>query len=280
MKSYKILTFEINNPIFIEVLIAELNLLGYEGFEENNPELKAYIEISDYSKVLVEQLIERYAAQVYIQLKQIEDMEEQNWNEVWESNFAPVMIADKILIRAPFHQIDQTFDYELVIEPRMAFGTGHHETTHLVLNSMLDIDFRAKSVLDFGCGTGILAMIASLMGAAHIWAIDNDPWSYQNTLENTAVNQISNVTVILGNHKDIIDHHFDVIIANINVPVLLSTLDILSKSLKNNGLAILSGILHTDANSILERATNCGWQHIETFRRNDWVAMTFTMSSN
>jgi len=275
MKSYKILTFEVTNPIYIEVLIAELSYLGYEGFEENNEGVKAYIELKDYQKDLILQLIDRYSAQVNIQLSNEEDMQEQNWNELWESNFAPVMVDSTILIRAPFHQIDQKFDYELVIEPKMAFGTGHHETTYLVLKRMLDIDFHQKSVLDFGCGTGILAMMASLLGATSIKAIDNDPWSYQNTLENTTANQIGNVTAILGNQKDIIDTHFDVIIANINVPVLLNTINILSDSLVNNGLVILSGILHTDAESIAQEAKNCSLQHIDTFRRNDWVVMTF-----
>ena len=275
MKIYKILNFEVESPIYIEVLIAELSYLGYEGFEENIQSLKAYIEEKDYDSLLIQQLIDRYSEQTNIRLSGVEEMKEQNWNELWESNFAPVMVEDQILIKAPFHQIEQDFTYQLVIEPRMAFGTGHHETTYLVLKQMLTIDFQNKTVLDFGCGTGILAMTASLMGAKSILAIDNDPWSYQNTLENTEANQISNVTAILGDHKDIIDKHFDVIIANINVPVLLSTLDTISNSLNNSSLVILSGILHTDVESIEQRAKACSLQHLGTFRRNDWVAMTF-----
>ncbi len=275
MKNYKILTFEVDNPFFIEVLIAELSYLGYEGFEDNNEELKAYIEVKNFNEWSIQHLLNRYSAQVEIRWKGVEDMEEQNWNKLWESNFAPVMVDDKILIKAPFHQIDQQFTYNIVIEPKMAFGTGHHETTYLVLKRMLDIDFQDKFVLDFGCGTGILAMVASLMGAKSIIAIDNDPWSYQNTLENTKVNQISNVTAILGNHKDIIDKHFDVIIANINVPVLLNTLDIISNALNTNNLVVLSGILHTDVESIEERARECSLQLLDIFRRNDWVVMTF-----
>ncbi|MEZ4887768.1 MAG: 50S ribosomal protein L11 methyltransferase [Chitinophagales bacterium] len=275
MKSYKILTFEVENPVYIEVLIAELGYLGYEGFEENDQGLKAYIETMYFDESIVLQLISRYAGQVKIDLLHIEDMEEQNWNELWESNFDPVMVENKILIKAPFHQIDQEFTYEIVIEPKMAFGTGHHETTYLVLKRMLDIDFQDKTVLDFGCGTGILAMMASLLGAKSILAIDNDPWSYQNTLENTEVNQIRNVTAILGDQKDIIDKHFDVIIANINVPVLLNTLDIISNSLNHSNLVVLSGILHTDAESIEQRAKECSLVHLDTFQRNDWVVMTF-----
>lgn len=275
MKRYKILTFELNNPVFIEVLIAELSYLGYEGFEENNTALKAYIEEKDFHESSILELINRYSSQVNIRLTNVEDMEEQNWNELWESNFEPVMVDDQILIKAPFHQIDQEFTYQIVIEPKMAFGTGHHETTYLVLKQMLQVDFQDKNVLDFGCGTGILAMAASLMGAKSITAIDNDPWSYQNTLENTEVNQISNVTAILGDQKDIIDKHFDVIIANINVPVLMSTMNVIAGAMNVNGLIILSGILHTDAESIEQRAKECSLQHLDTFRRNDWVAMTF-----
>lgn len=275
MKTYNILTFEVENPVYIEVLIAELSYLGYEGFEENKQELKAYIEVKDFEESSIQDLLQRYSAQVNIQLLKIEKMEEQNWNKLWESNFAPVMVDDTILIRAPFHQIDQDFTYEIVIEPKMAFGTGHHETTYLVLKRMLEIDFQGKSVLDFGCGTGILGMMASLLGAKSILAIDNDPWSYQNTLENTEVNQISNITAVLGNQKDIIDKHFDVIIANINVPVLLSTLDVISNSLNDNNLVVLSGILHTDVESIEQRAKECGLELLDTSRQNDWVAMAF-----
>ncbi|MGB0929895.1 MAG: 50S ribosomal protein L11 methyltransferase, partial [Chitinophagales bacterium] len=260
---------------YIEVLIAELSYLGYEGFEENKQEFKAYIEVNDFEESSIQDLLQRYSEQVNIQLLKTEDMEEQNWNELWESNFAPVMVDDTILIKAPFHQIDQDFTYEIVIEPKMAFGTGHHETTYLVLKRILDIDFQDKSVLDFGCGTGILGMMASLLGAKSILAIDNDPWSYQNTLENSQVNQISNITAVLGDQKDIIDKHFDVIIANINVPVLLSTLNIISNALKDNSLVVLSGILHTDIERIEERAKECNLQLLDTSRRNDWVAMAF-----
>jgi len=188
-----------------------------------------------------------------------------------------------VVVKAPFHQITKPFDYEITISPEMAFGTGHHETTAQVLEKMLDLaeHFHQKKVLDFGCGTGVLAIMASLLQAKSVLAIDYDPWSYENTMKNTQLNQLTNIEAILGDAQQIPkDGNFDIILANINKNVILQSFDMLVAALHQQKTAwlLLSGILEKDIPDIEVKATTHNLKHIDTLVKNNWAVLVYQRS--
>lgn len=269
---------QVDDSEYIALLVAELSALGYDSFWELPDGLKAYIERDHYQADDLQALIQRYAPQVALALLSAEPLEEKNWNEEWEKNFEHIAIEDKILIKAVFHDISgENFRHQLLISPKMAFGTGHHATTYLMLRAMYDMDFSGKKVLDFGCGTGILAVFAAMKGATAVLAIDNDEWATENTAETMALNGISQqqIQVKLGEKSSFVADTFDTILANINLHVLLDAMQELRNALRAGGILLLSGILSTDEAAITAAAQAVGLEHLRTAERNNWLCMAF-----
>jgi ribosomal protein L11 methyltransferase len=258
-----------------EILIAMLSQIGYESFLETEEFLKAYIPASDFELTelynLQKLLSTDYELSFTYQL-----VKSQNWNEVWESNFNPVLIGDSVFVRAPFHNSINSVKYEIVIEPKMSFGTAHHETTSMMIELMMEENFSGSSVLDMGCGTGILAILAEMLGARSIIAIDNDEWAYENALENIRKNKCSKINVFKGNAGLLGREKFGIILANINRNVLVEDMQIYSEHLNSNGAVIMSGFYSEDIQIIEHAATGYGLTLNKKISKNDWVAARFT----
>jgi ribosomal protein L11 methyltransferase len=261
--------------LFRELLIQELADVGYESFIDTDAGLLAYIAQRDFEPEQLDS-ISLFSDHAFGQVKFTWDLiKDQNWNKEWESNFSPVLIANQCYIRATFHQPIPEIKYEIVIDPKMSFGTGHHETTSLMIEQMLDMPILGKSILDMGCGTGILAVFASKLGADPIIAIDIDEWAYRNSLENISLNNISNIKVLAGDKSIIPDNAYDVILANINRNILLDDMSAYAKHLKNNGLILLSGIYNSDLPVIEECAISNGLLFKKKLSKNNWVSALF-----
>lgn len=247
---YLQLSFTNTSEATQEILIAALDSIGFEAFHQTTEELFAFVEKAQFDEELLNITLANFQQNQFINQYQIKALENKNWNTLWESNFPPVIIADQLLVKAPFHQIEKDYPYVIELEPKMAFGTGHHETTSMVLEAMFDIDFVDKTVLDFGSGTGILAIFASIKKAKHIDAIDNDEWAYNNSLQNIEQTKMSNIAIQRGTLSLVAETKYDVILANINKNVITATLAQLHQMLKANGQLIVSGILKEDVNEI------------------------------
>jgi len=256
------------------ILIAELSEIGYESFDESSEGVKAYIQDKLFDFEKVKELQVNFLSNCIIDLSW-KLIKSENWNEKWEKNFEPISVDNRCTIRAPFHTNMPKMEFEIVIEPKMSFGTGHHETTYLMVKSMLNIEFTGMDVLDMGCGTGILAILASLKGAKNITAIDIDEWAYQNSIENIEKNKCSNISVFQGDAELIKNKSFDIILANINRNILLNDLVYYSNSLKDNGLLLLSGIYETDLEKIKEEAQKQNLVFKSFDSKNNWVAASF-----
>ena len=251
-----------------EILTSLLAEEQFESFVETTNELLAYIRVDDYSAERVKEICDQYHAG--FTEKRIPD---QNWNAEWEKNFEPVLIADKCYIRAPFHDSRHEYAYEIVIEPKMSFGTAHHETTAMMIEVMMQMDFRDKKVLDMGCGTGILAILAEKLGASGVDAIDNDDWAFRNAMENMERNHASVVSVRMG---DVIpaDKSYDIILANINRNVLLGHIPEYSKRMVRGEL-LMSGFYEDDLHVICEIAKKNKFAFEHYITKNRWVAARF-----
>lgn len=253
-----------------EIIISELAEAGFESFMDTDGGFMAYIPSSSYNHAEVSALLQKRDVKHYQK-----EIPAQNWNAVWESNFEPVIIDNKCLIRAGFHKNLPSYSYEILIDPKMSFGTGHHETTSLMVSTMLDIDFRGKNVLDMGCGTGILAIMASMLGASRVLGIDIDPWSYDNSVENAERNKISNVTFKMGDASELKDLSFDIILANINRNVLTEDIKKYNTCLPSAGIVVLSGFYRQDIDIIKAEADACRWDLTSIKEKNNWVAAQF-----
>jgi len=263
-----------NTQEIIDILVAELNEIGYESYDQTEDELYAYVveKIFDLEKVKHLQVNDIPNIDIKYSHKLIKA---QNWNEVWEKNFDPILVDDQCLIRAPFHKETPKTKFEIIIEPKMSFGTGHHETTFLMLKTMLEQDFKDKNVLDMGCGTGVLAILASFKGAKEITAIDIDEWAYNNTLENIEKNNCSNIKVFQGDASLLKNQQFDIIIANINRNILMNDIKNYSKVLKPKGTLLLSGLYDKDLPMIREESAHNKLDYISFCEKNSWVAAKF-----
>lgn len=258
-----------------EILIARLSDIGFSMFEESATGVKAYIESGLFSQAALEQMTAFPPDhQVKVEYK-VSKMPDVNWNELWESNFQPVVIGKDIYVRAEYHQPDPSFKYELVIQPRMAFGTGHHATTSLVMESMLGLDFHEKNVLDMGCGTGILAILASKMGAKHLVAIDIDENATENTVVNCKRNDIKNVKVVTGGAEASGKEKFDFVLANINRNIILEDLPLYKNNLAVGGLLITSGYYESDLDKISECAKSLGLKPVDFKVNDNWCRASF-----
>jgi ribosomal protein L11 methyltransferase len=252
-----------------DILVAKLSEIGYEGFEQTATSLLAYINEDNYKEY---ELLEVIKEQPY----NIEIVPKQNWNQLWESNFEPVVIDGFCTIRADFHTLLVTTPYEIIITPKMSFGTGHHATTQLMMMMMKDIEFTGKQVLDFGTGTGVLAILAEKLGAYYVLAIDNDEWSVENTNENLERNNCSKVTALLETDGHIPVLIQDIILANINRHILLQYMDELYKNTKKGGIVLMSGLLTQDREVIVDAAIKTGFNRTCYQELNDWIALSFT----
>ncbi|WP_262732543.1 50S ribosomal protein L11 methyltransferase [Gaetbulibacter sp. NE] len=257
----------------VEILIAELGYAGFESFVETEEGVTAYIQKEEWSETILDDIQILNSNEFEISFS-FEDIEQTNWNEEWEKNFTPIVVDEKCSVRAPFHDKPNT-EYDIIIEPKMSFGTGHHETTHMMIQYILNNDFKDKSVLDMGCGTGVLAILAEMKGAKPIDAIDYDNWCYLNSLENVERNNCEHITVLEGDASLLVDKHYDVIIANINRNILLNDLDKYVACLNKNGMLLLSGFYKDDIPVLEAECNKHMLKLVETLEKNHWVALKF-----
>ena len=257
----------------VEILIAELGYAGFESFVETENGVTAYIQKNDWNTNILNdvQILESPDFNINYQFNEIEQT---NWNEEWEKNFNPIIVDNTCSVRAPFHEKPDTA-YDIVIEPKMSFGTGHHETTYMMIQHILKNNFTNKSVLDMGCGTGVLAILAEMKGAKPIDAVDYDNWCYLNSIENVSRNTAKHITVIEGDASVLKNKTYDVIIANINRNILLQDLSTYVNCLNKNGMLFLSGFYTQDIPVIQETCEKLMLKFEEKLERNNWVALKF-----
>ena len=267
--------YKIKNDIAIsEILIAFLNEMSFDAFEELEDGIDAFIPATFDTKVTKEALINLQQSFDFQWTKEL--VKHQNWNQLWESNFDPVVVEDFCAIRADFHEPFKDVQYEIIINPKMAFGTGHHETTYMMMSTMKSLDFKDKKIFDYGCGTGILAVLAVMLGANDVEAIDIEEQSYLNTLENAERNGTPSIKTFQGTLPDVESSEFDIILANINRNVILESLPTLYDKLKTGGFLMVSGFLQQDENLLNEHTKKAGFQLEKSMNRGKWICQLLT----
>lgn len=256
-----------------DILIAQLGEVGFDSFVENEEGVLAYILKDAWNKDILSgiQILENSNFSITHQFKEIE---QQNWNSEWEKNFEQIVVGDICTVRAPFHKAPET-KFDIVIEPKMSFGTGHHETTHMMLQHVLDHDFKGKSVLDMGSGTGVLAILTAMKNAASVDAIDIDNWCYLNAIENKERNHCNQINVYEGDVRLLKDKKYDVIIANINRNILLEDIPAYAQCLHEGGILFLSGFYVEDMPSITKKCKDSGLTFEKNLEKNNWVAVKY-----
>ena len=274
---YKALYFKLkeNSSTLNEIIIAELYSIGFEGFLETEKGVVGYIPAKDYDKTRLKKT-NFYNNPLFKKMVIKEEfILERNWNELWENNYEPVFINNQCCIKAPFHKNVSKYKYEILIEPKMSFGTGHHETTSLMIEEILELNVEENTVLDMGCGTGILAILASKKGAEHVTAIDINEWAYENTIENCRKNNIDNVSIQKGDANLITNKRFDIILANIQRNILIHDTNIYQSALKPDGLLIMSGINKSDLPEIEKECFKYSLKYVSFKEKNNWVSVKF-----
>jgi ribosomal protein L11 methyltransferase len=256
-----------------EILIAQLGFAGFESFVENEDGVTAYIQESDWNDGILNTIQILNSDEFKFTIKE-EVIEQTNWNSEWEKNFNPIQVDNLVSIRAPFHE-NPNLKYDIVIEPKMSFGTGHHETTHMMVQHLLDLDLTNKKVLDMGCGTGILAIFAEMKGAKPIDAIDIDNWCYENSLENVERNNCKHISVFEGDAALLKNKKYDVIIANINRNILLNDMQSYMNCLNEDGIILFSGFYKEDIPIIDAEVSKYGLKLDKVIERNNWVALKY-----
>ncbi|WP_289644438.1 50S ribosomal protein L11 methyltransferase [Maribacter aestuarii] len=256
-----------------DILIAQLGEIGFESFVQEDEHILAYIQKEDWSIDSIEdvQLLNNPIFEIAYRFKEIE---QENWNAAWEKNFQPIIVDNTCKIRAPFHEKGDE-KYDIVIEPKMSFGTGHHETTHMMLQHILELDLKDKSVLDMGCGTGVLAILSAMRGAILVDAIDIDNWSYLNAKENIARNGFEFIAVYEGDATLLGKEKYDLIIANINRNILLNDIPTYVNCLNENGILLLSGFYNEDLPIITGACHKEGMEIEKKLEKNNWVAAKY-----
>lgn len=282
------------SPEYADILTAELAELGFESFVETDEGLKAYITEPDFDENAVQELIAKYANQTAIAYE-VNSLEKKNWNAEWEKGYEPIEVtasqdaSKQVRVRASFHKSDSIdsgalaeaarFRYDIIINPKMSFGTGHHETTAMMLEHQLSLDFSEKLVLDVGCGTGILAVLAAKMGAQAVLAFDIEEWAVENARENADLNDSPQITVLQGTIDDVNpDNRYDIILANINRNVLLAEIPTYVSLLNAGGQLLVSGFYEADAPDIEHKATEANIALVSRLVKNQWTSLRFTKS--
>lgn len=259
---------------FSEIVIAMLGDQPFESFDEFDNGIRGFIPEPEFDEDVLSEAIlslDKFGVKGF-ELTRIKD---QNWNKTWESNYEPILIGERCFIRAPFHEPMKDVDFDLVIEPKMSFGTAHHETTNMMIQFVLENKWDGLEVLDMGCGTGVLAILASQMGARNLMAIDNDHWAYENTLENIERNNVENVAAQLGGKELLGDTKYDVVLANINRNILLDQLPMYGKIIRPGGKLYLSGFYEADVEILRSEAQKSGFVFLEKKIKNKWVSLKF-----
>ena len=256
-----------------EILMAELAEVGFDSFEDTPTGIKAYIPKDSWNEQILQDIYLLSNPEFTISY-QITEIEQVNWNEEWEKNFSPIVVEDLCTVRANFHPVPNT-RYDIVITPKMSFGTGHHETTYMMLQQLLPLSLEGAKVLDMGCGTGILAIMAALRGARDITAIDIDPWCVENATENVQQNDCSFITIKEGDVSLIAGEQYNLILANINRNILLSDIPAYTQALLPLGLLLVSGFYVEDLPAIKEKCQKIGLTYLSHIERNRWVSAKF-----
>ena len=266
------------DPDFSEILMAEIAEAGFDTFMEIEKGFEAYAEEGNLNSILLEDIKEKYK-EVNPLLFFQDKVQKQNWNEEWEKNVDPIFVDDQCLIRAEFHKIDKKYPYEIIITPKMSFGTGHHQTTYLMIKSQLKVDHQNKRVMDAGCGTAILSIMASKLGAKEVEAFDIDEWSMSNGKENAEVNHTANINIQQGKISEMnFTGKFDIILANINKNVLLAEMKSYADYLPDNGLLLLSGFYTSDIDDLNKEASQYKMREVSRDERENWATLLLKKS--
>ena len=273
MKTFEYTFTAPSSDIQHDMLVTMLADIGFDSFMDEDQWLKAYCSAECRDDVVVENLLLEPAF-TDIRLLKVEEMPDKDWNELWEASYQPVVVNERCRVRAPFHEPDPTFEFDLVIEPKMSFGTANHETTAQIIQLMLETDFQGKEVLDMGSGTAVLAILAKKLGAARTVAIDNDEWAYRNAFTNVELNGIADIEIILGDALSI-RGNFDVVLANINRNILLRDMHYYVDAMNTNARIFFSGFYTEDLPSIRDEAERLGLRYCRHLSRNNWVAAEF-----
>lgn len=266
-----------NNEIINDILSASLGEIGFESFTDYENGILAYIRKDFFNIQNIEIVLSSFPLDSKIDFD-FKEIEERNWNEEWEKNyFEPLVIDDRCIVKSSFHNVTENYEFNIIIDPKMAFGTGHHQTTELMIREILNENLEGKNVLDMGCGTAILAILCSMRGAKTVTAIDIDQWAYENAIENLRLNNTTNVSVLTGG-ADILPGKevFDFIFANINRNILLSDIHIYSASLNNGGSLYLSGFYTDDILSIKNECEKNGLTFCHNTSKDNWACTKFT----
>lgn len=277
IKSVKVSYIELSLQIdldFNEIMMAELAELGFETFVETEDGLEAYVQEELFEDLAVKNMLETYAERTPISYA-FKHIAKQNWNEEWEKNFQPISIGNDIYVRADFHEPQPNYLYEIIITPKMSFGTGHHETTSMVMEHQLTISHQDKKVLDVGTGTGILAVLAEKLGAKYVSAFDIDEWSVENTMENIALNNTSKIAVRLGTIEDEPKDKYEIVLANINRNILLQQIPAYATFMAEGASLIISGFYEADIADIQVVAESVGLKKVAQLSKNQWASVVF-----
>lgn len=260
---------------FTDIFMAELGEIGYETFTEEDYGLNAYITNDLFSEESLKEVLARYAEMTSVEYS-FQTLVKQNWNEEWEKNYQPISVDGIVQVRAGFHQPDPSFKYDIVINPKMSFGTGHHETTSMVLSLQQEINHTNKKVLDVGCGTGILAIMASKLGASQVGAFDIEEWAAENSRENVSLNDCSNIEVRQGTIEDEPADQYDIVLANINRNILIRDIPKYIEFMKPApSQLVVSGFYQHDIEDIESVAKKCGLAKVNVREKNNWAAIVF-----
>lgn len=266
MKKYLQFRFNTSDKQIKEVLLALLAEINFDGFEEKPDALIAIIDEAFYQKEEVEKVTGLFPQLV----AEVSVIEEKNWNELWESNYEPVIVGDFVQVRATFHEALPAVKHEIIITPKMSFGTGHHATTFLMMSEMEQLDFNNKEVIDFGTGTGVLAILAEKLGASRIYALDNDKWSIENAEENIRVNQCSKIHLALADTLPETGKA-EIMLANINLNIILKNLTAIKNNVAKSGAVLFSGLLVSDKPVIVPAIESAGFSDLQFFEKNGWL---------
>ena len=273
MKAFEY-TFTVpSSDIQHDMLTTMLAEIGFDSFMDEGRCLKAYCPAESRDDVAVGNLLDEPSFSD-IRLLKVEEMPDKDWNELWEASYQPVVVNERCRVRAPFHEADPNFEFDLVIEPKMSFGTANHETTAQIIQLMLESDFQGKEVLDMGSGTAVLAILGKKLGSARTVAIDNDEWAYRNAFTNCELNGVSDIEIVLGDALAI-KGTYDMVLANINRNILLRDMHFYVEAMKSGAHIFFSGFYTEDLESIKAEAERLGLHYRRHLSRNNWVAAEF-----